>query len=40
MIQLTASSRRAAELHGFSLTLQRSEYGGLEVKLEGSLHAA
>lgn len=28
---------RAAELHGFDLTLQRSEYGGLKVKLEGAL---
>jgi hypothetical protein len=28
---------RAAALHGFRLTLQRSEYGGLEVKLEGDL---
>ena len=28
-------ARRAAALHGFTLTLQRSEYGGLEVKLEG-----
>ncbi len=27
----------AAELHGFSLTLEPSEYGGLEVRLEGSL---
>ncbi len=26
---------RAADLHGFRLTLQRSEYGGLEAKLEG-----
>jgi signal transduction histidine kinase len=26
---------RAAELHGFALTLQASEYGGLEVILEG-----
>ena len=28
---------RAAALHGYRLTLQRSEYGGLEVKLEGEL---
>jgi two-component system sensor histidine kinase BaeS len=28
----------AAELHGFRLTLRRSEYGGLEVLLEGKQH--
>ncbi|MDI1478181.1 HAMP domain-containing sensor histidine kinase [Polyangium sp. y55x31] len=30
---------RAAELHGFRLTLRPSEYGGLEVELEGKLDA-
>ena len=28
---------RAAALHGYRLTLQRSEYGGLEVRLEGEM---
>ncbi|MRG94366.1 sensor histidine kinase [Polyangium spumosum] len=32
-------THRAAELHGFRLTLRPSEYGGLEVELEGSLGA-
>lgn len=32
-------ARRAAELHGFTLTLQPSEYGGLEVRLEGPARA-
>jgi two-component system sensor histidine kinase BaeS len=31
---------RAAELHGFQLTLAPSEYGGLEARLEGSLGRA
>jgi two-component system, OmpR family, sensor histidine kinase BaeS len=31
---------RAAALHGLSLTLQPSEYGGLEVRLEGALARA
>jgi two-component system, OmpR family, sensor histidine kinase BaeS len=30
-------AHRAAELHGFRLSLQPSEYGGLEVKLEGEI---
>ncbi|MDI3283728.1 HAMP domain-containing sensor histidine kinase [Polyangium sp. 15x6] len=30
---------RAAKLHGFRLTLRPSEYGGLEVELEGELDA-
>jgi signal transduction histidine kinase len=30
-------ARRAAESHGFDLSFQRSEYGGLEVRLKGTL---
>ncbi|MDI1445149.1 HAMP domain-containing sensor histidine kinase [Polyangium sp. 6x1] len=32
-------THRAAELHGYRLTLRPSEYGGLEVELEGELDA-